>query len=213
MSKITQLRKEFTLNILNEKDLDSNPIEQFKKWLKMALDQDIVDSNAMVLSTATKAGKPSARVVLLREVQENGFIFYTNYESKKGKQLAENPFASLTFYWKELEKQVRIEGKIEKTSEQESDAYFNLRPKGSRIGAIASRQSQVIKNRKHLEEKVEIFEDKYKLIQDIPRPKNWGGYCLKPILIEFWQGRANRLHDRIQFKKVKNVWIIERLSP
>ena len=213
MISIADIRKDYKLRSLEEKDTNSNAISQFDKWWQDALKSDIDEVNAFVLSTATKAGKPSSRVVLLKGFDENGFVFFTNYQSHKGKELAENPQASMVFFWKELERQVRIEGAIEKISPEKSDAYFFSRPEGSRIGAWSSSQSSVIENRDLLEENVAkykaVFADK-----QIPRPDNWGGYCLKPALIEFWQGRSNRLHDRLQYTLLKDKkWLIERLAP
>ena len=198
---------------LLEKDVDAHPVKQFEKWLQQALDSGIEEPNAMTLATSTTDGKPSARIVLLKGIKENGFVFFTNYDSKKGKQILDNPFACLVFFWKELQRQVRIEGEIKTTSEQESDEYFDTRPIESRIGAWSSPQSKVIKNREELENNVAYFTNKFQS-QNIPRPSNWGGYILKPSLMEFWQGRPGRLHDRLQYSlNDKGSWIIERLAP
>lgn len=210
---LSAIRKEYRLQSLTEKEIDGDPVKQFEKWWQHANESDIDEANAMTLATCTHEGKPSARIVLLKEIKEDGFVFFTNYESKKGKQLHDNPFAALVFFWKELERQVRIEGKIEKLNEKESDKYFSKRPLESRIGAWSSPQSNVIKDREILEKNVAFYTEKFQA-QTIPRPPNWGGFILRPNLIEFWQGRPGRLHDRIQYlRNEKNLWIIERLAP
>jgi pyridoxamine 5'-phosphate oxidase len=210
---LSGIRKEYRLQSLMEKDIDADPVKQFEKWWQHANESNIDEVNAMTLATSTHEGKPSARIVLLKEIKEDGFVFFTNYESKKGKQLHENPFAALVFFWKELERQIRIEGKIVKLSEKESDDYFSKRPLESRIGAWSSPQSEVIKDRETLERNVADYTEKFQA-QSIPRPANWGGFIVKPNLIEFWQGRPGRLHDRIQYlSNEKNLWIIERLAP
>lgn len=212
-SDFEHIRKDYRLQSLLEKDVDANPIIQFRKWWEEVMNSKIEEPNAMTLATATLDGKPSARIVLLKEIKKEGFVFFTNYNSRKGRQLKENPFASIVFLWKELERQVRAEGKIEKISEQESDNYFSIRPHESRIGAWSSPQSQVISNREVLEKSVREFSDKFKS-QNIPRPSHWGGYILRPNLIEFWQGRPGRLHDRLQYTLTENEnWKIERLAP
>ena len=210
---LSGIRKEYRLQSLMEKDVDVNPVKQFQKWWQHANESAIDEANAMTLATSTHEGKPSARIVLLKEIKEDGFVFFTNYESKKGKQLHDNPFAALVFFWKELERQIRIEGKIEKLSDKESDDYFAKRPLESRIGAWSSPQSEVIKDRETLEKNVAVYTEKFHA-QSIPRPANWGGFILRPNLIEFWQGRPGRLHDRIQYvRNEKNLWITERLAP
>jgi pyridoxamine-phosphate oxidase len=207
------IRKEYRLQSLLEKDVDAHPIKQFENWWRQATDSGIEEVNAMTLSTCTRDGKPSARIVLLKEFNKDGFVFFTNYESKKGRQLHDNPFASLVFFWKELERQVRIEGKVEKINTKESDEYFSKRPLESRIGAWSSPQSKVIKSRELLEKNVTHYTEKFSS-QNIPRPSNWGGFILKPALVEFWQGRPGRLHDRLQYiTNEKDSWIIERLAP
>jgi len=207
------IRKEYRLQSLLEKDVEADPIVQFEKWWKQAIASDIEEVNAMTLATCTHEGKPSARIVLLKEIRKDGFIFFTNYNSKKGTQLHQNPFASLVFFWKELERQIRVEGEIEKISGKESDEYFSKRPIQSRIGAWSSPQSEVIKNREVLEANVSYYNERFKS-QHIPRPQHWGGYIVKPTLVEFWQGRPGRLHDRLQYvRNKKNLWIIERLAP
>ena len=213
MNDIAAIRKDYKLQSLDEKDVFKDPIKQFEKWWNEVLGSTIEEVNAMTLATATPDGKPSARIVLLKGFTNEGFIFFTNYESHKGEELKENPQACLVFFWKELERQVRIEGLIEKISEAESDEYFNSRPAGSKIGAWASPQSKVIGSREILEEKVKAIEKQFTNTA-IERPEHWGGYILKPLLIEFWQGRPSRLHDRIQYTKLENKnWKIERLAP
>jgi len=210
---LATIRKDYRLQSLSEEDVDTNPIKQFEKWFQQALASGIEEPNAMTLATSTTDGKPSARIVLLKGIKDNGFVFFTNYESKKGKQLHDNPFAGIVFFWKELERQVTIQGEIKKVGEEESDEYFASRPLESRIGAWSSPQSQVIENREVLEKNVAYYSDKYQS-QNIPRPSHWGGYILMPTLIEFWQGGAGRLHDRLQYSiDATNSWIIKRLAP
>ena len=198
---------------LEETKMNADAIHQFQLWWNEALKGKIEEPNAMTLATASSDGLPSARIVLLKGFDVKGFVFYTNYNSYKGQQLAENPRACLVFFWKELERQVRITGIVTKVSATESDEYFNIRPEGSRIGAIASPQSQVIANREWLE--LEVEQVHKKLASDsIKRPEHWGGYRLMPAIIEFWQGRPNRLHDRIQYTLQEDgKWKIERLAP
>lgn len=209
---VAALRQSYTQNELLEENVLENPIKQFGKWFKEALNAQILEPNAMALSTVS-AGKPHGRIVLLKGFDENGFSFYTNYKSNKGNEVAETPFASLTFFWGELERQVRIEGSIEKVSGEESDEYFHSRPRGSQIGAWVSNQSSVIAGREVIEQRLTELENEFKDLELIPRPAHWGGYCVNPERIEFWQGRPNRLHDRILFTKVGDDWKIERLSP
>lgn len=211
MKSIADIRKDYSQSSLTENDAAKNPIQQFAKWWDEAQASEIDEINAMTLATADANGKPSARIVLLKGFDENGFVFFTNYESHKGKELLINPHACLVFFWKELERQIRIEGIVEKTSAQESDEYFFSRPAGSRIGAWASPQSTVINNRTILDENVQKFTNDFG--ENIPRPSHWGGYRVVPSLIEFWQGRSNRLHDRIQYKKENGEWVMERLAP
>ncbi len=209
---IADIRKDYRLHALDESDIAGDAIEQFSRWWSEAVNSDIDEVNAMTLATSTRDGKPSARIVLLKGFDENGFVFFTNYESSKGKELAENPFAALTFFWKEIERQVRIEGAVEKVDASESDAYFFSRPEGSRIGAWASPQSCIIENRNVLEENVAYYAKEFK--NSIPRPPHWGGYRVMPLKIEFWQGRSNRLHDRIVYTKtVEGSWKADRLAP
>lgn len=209
---ISSIRKDYQLQSLSESDVKQDPIEQFGKWWDEAIASSIDEVNAMTLSTVTAEGKPSARIVLLKGFDERGFVFFTNYESNKGAQLTANPFASLVFFWKELERQVRIEGICEKVSEQESDDYFHSRPIGSQLGACASPQSRVIESRRVIENNLEKLQDQYREME-IPRPAHWGGYRVVPQAIEFWQGRSSRLHDRIKYTKENQSWKIVRLAP
>ena len=209
---ISSIRKDYQLQSLSESDVKQAPIEQFGKWWDEAIASSIDEVNAMTLSTVTAEGKPSARIVLLKGFDERGFVFFTNYESNKGVQLTANPFASLVFFWKELERQVRIEGICEKVSEQESDDYFHSRPIGSQLGACASPQSRVIESRRVIENNLEKLQDQYREME-IPRPAHWGGYRVVPHSIEFWQGRSSRLHDRIKYTKENQSWKIVRLAP
>lgn len=213
MTDLYNLRRDFTLKSLDENDLLSDPIVMFEQWLNEAIEVKTMEPNAMVLSTATTDGKPSSRVVLLKQVTPDGFVFFTNYESRKAQQIKHNEYCALNFVWHELERQVRIEGIIEKIPDSDSDAYFEVRPAKSKLGAWASPQSKPIPDRKYLENLIAGFEKKYEG-KEIPRPMNWGGYIVKPYLIEFWQGRSNRLHDRIQYTPTdKNNWKTERLAP
>lgn len=210
--QIAALRKDYRLKTLNEEDVALTAIEQFSRWWNEAVASQIDEVNAMTLATATKDGVPSARIVLLKSFDEEGFVFFTNYSSAKGKMIADNPKAALIFFWKELERQIRIEGDVVKLNEEDSDAYFNSRPAGSRIGAWASPQSRVIPNRHVLEDNVEKYIAQFK--EGIPRPPHWGGYVVKPVRVEFWQGRSNRLHDRIVYTlQASSNWTIERLAP
>lgn len=212
-STIADIRKDYKLKSLLEEDVDPNAIRQFGTWWQEALNSEIDEVNAMTLATASADGVPAARIVLLKGYDERGFVFFTNYESFKGMQLAENPRACLVFFWKELERQVRVTGLVEKVSAEESDIYFNSRPEGSRIGAWASPQSQVITNREWLEERESKFRMEFGS-QALKRPAHWGGYRVKPINIEFWQGRPSRLHDRLLYTlQSDNTWTIERLAP
>jgi pyridoxamine 5'-phosphate oxidase len=212
MKDFLQERHDFMSSTLSKKDVDENPVLQFEKWYNEAVTAKVGEANAMSLSTVDKDNKPHSRVVLLRDVNENGFVFFTNYNSAKGHELMHNPSAALLFFWPELERQVRIEGIVKKTDDKLSDNYFNSRPKESRIGAWASPQSREIENRQALEK---IVADKKEFFDKniLERPGFWGGYILKPESIEFWQGRPSRLHDRIKYKKVVNEWKIVRLAP
>lgn len=209
---IADIRKDYKLKSLLEADVQKDPVAQFSVWWDEAVKSDITEVNAMTLATCNIDGKPSARIVLLKGFTNEGFVFYTNYESSKGNDLKNNSYAALVFFWKELERQVRIEGAVEKISEAESDSYFSSRPTGSKIGAWASAQSSAVANREVIEESYLNYLNKFNT-QLIPRPKYWGGYIVKPEKIEFWQGRSSRLHDRISYIKQNEDWKIERLSP
>ncbi len=212
MNPLQDIRKEYNYSQLDIDNLDTNPIVQFRYWLNEALKADVPEPTAMVLSTSTPDGKPSSRIVLLKGVDDDGFTFFTNYKSRKGEQIAANPFGSLLFFWSPLERQVRIEGRLLKTAQHESDEYFRIRPEGSRIGAWASPQSQRIPNREYIEN---LQKDYTRLFRSKPldRPEHWGGYKLAPDLIEFWQGRENRLHDRFEYTRNGGMWEVYRLAP
>lgn len=210
---IANLRQDYTLQGLSETEIDSNPFAQFKEWFDEALSADILEPNAMTVATTTPEGKPSARMVLLKDFDARGFVFYTNYNSQKAQELAENPQAALVFWWAELQRQVRICGRVEKISDSESDKYFYSRPFSSRLGAWASNQSEVVENREVLEQQLQDLKEKYQN-REIPRPSHWGGIRVIPTEIEFWQGRSSRLHDRLVYtRNYDDGWKIERLSP
>jgi pyridoxamine 5'-phosphate oxidase len=212
-SELTGLRHEYDAHGLRRADLHSNPFKQFSAWFAAALAADIRDVNAMTLATATPDGKPSARIVLLKGFDERGFAFFTNYDSEKGRQLETNPHAALAFYWVKLERQIRISGPVEKTSREDSAAYFHSRPPGSRLGAWASKQSEVIDSRQILDARLEQMVERFEG-GEIPLPPHWGGYRVKPDQIEFWQGRPNRLHDRFRYsRRADGTWQIDRLAP
>ena len=212
-NNIADIRRDYSHKSLSESDVDANAIKQFEKWWVEAVNSKIEEVNAMTLATASIDALPSARIVLLKEFNEKGFVFFTNYESYKAQQLAENPKACIVFFWKELERQIRITGLIEKINSKQSDDYFQSRPEASRIGAWASPQSRVIEDRQWLDEKFNELVNKMEG-KTIPRPSHWGGYIVKPVVIEFWQGRPSRLHDRIQYTLEENgEWKIERLAP
>lgn len=210
---IADLRKDYALQSLSEAEVKPNPLQQFQIWFDQAIAAEVPEPNAMTLATATPEGIPAARIVLLKGLDEQGFMFYTNYESRKGQELAANPRAALVFWWAELERQVRIEGTVEKVAEAEAIAYFQSRPVGSRLGAWASNQSQVIRDRQVLEQRLQDLTQQYQ-DQEIPKPAHWGGYRVIPTAIEFWQGRPSRLHDRLRYRQESgNQWKIERLAP
>lgn len=210
---IENLRQDYRSASLSEKDVAGDPISQFAKWFAEALDGGLYEPNAMTLATSTHDGKPSARIMLLKGFDKTGFTFYTNYLSRKGKEISKNPSASIVFFWAELERQVRIEGTLEKISKEESEKYFHSRPKESQIGALASQQSQVISGREQLDKSLTDLTEKF-ADKDVTKPAYWGGYILKPQIVEFWQGRTGRLHDRIVYKRAdKNNWKIVRLAP
>jgi pyridoxamine 5'-phosphate oxidase len=211
MSSLADLRKNYALGSLDVADANRDPIRQFEAWFAQAVDAKLPEPNTMTLATVDSRGHPSARIVLIKGVDERGFVFFTNYASRKGREIADNPRASLLFYWIELERQVRIEGTVVKTSADESDAYFASRPLGSRIGAWASEQSQVIESRTLLEAREREISARYG--DNPPRPPHWGGYRLVPDAIEFWQGRPSRLHDRLLYTRNRDTWDIVRLSP
>ncbi|MEW6345353.1 MAG: pyridoxamine 5'-phosphate oxidase [Paraburkholderia sp.] len=213
MTSLAELRKNYSLGSLDVADVDPNPFRQFDTWFAQAVEAKLPEPNTMTLATVDSRGRPSARIVLIKGVDERGFVFFTNYDSRKGRELADNPHASLLFYWIELERQVRIEGAVVKTSPAESDQYFHSRPLGSRIGAWASEQSQVIENRAVLEAREKQISAQYG--EHPPRPPHWGGYRLAPDAIEFWQGRPSRLHDRLLYTRAAEggEWQIARLSP
>lgn len=213
-NNLQNLREDYRKSTLEEKDAAENPFEQFGNWFNEALKAEIPEPNAMVVASVNVKGFPSARVVLLKGFDENGFIFYTNYNSQKGQELTENPNCAVVFNWLELERQIRIEGIAEKLSAEESTDYFHKRPKKSQIGAWASPQSEVIETRDILEENLENLQKEYVDSENLPRPKHWGGFRIKASRIEFWQGRSSRLHDRLNYEKNENnVWKRERLAP
>jgi pyridoxamine 5'-phosphate oxidase len=206
------LRKEYTRAGMHEADMDPDPVVQFRAWFENVIEADLHEPNAMILATATRDGRPSARTVLLKGYDERGFVFYTNYEGRKASDLEANPACALLFYWGELERQVRIEGRAVRLSGEESDAYFASRPRGSRLGAWASEQSRPVEDRSILEERVKALEAEYEG-REIPRPPFWGGYRVEPDTIEFWQGRENRLHDRLVYGRIGGGWKMQRLQP
>lgn len=212
-SSLAALRQEYALGSLNETDVDPDPLRQFQRWLDEALKAELPEPNALTLATADRTGRPFARVVLLKDCDADGFVFYTNYRSDKGQQLAENPHAALVFLWLELERQVRVEGTVSKVSAAESEAYFRTRPRESRLGALASRQSQVVADRQTLDDRYQQLAARYP-DDNIPMPNQWGGYRLKPEMLEFWQGRHGRMHDRLRYRRQREGgWRLERLEP
>jgi pyridoxamine 5'-phosphate oxidase len=213
MHNLAELRKEYTLASLDESTVSKDPVEQFQQWFREAYESELPEPTAMNLATVTPRGTPTSRVVLLKGIENNRFLFFTNYQSDKGKELELNPACALTFFWAELERQVRIEGVASRLDAKKSEEYFQSRPRGSQVGAWSSPQSAVIKDRQILEERVKQMESKFEGQEVLPRPQQWGGYEVEPFLFEFWQGRASRLHDRIEYVKVDGVWQIHRLAP
>lgn len=212
-NSLHSLRNDYKLKELNESDVDKDPMEQFRKWFGEMLLEDFKEPTAVTLATSTKKGKPSVRTVLMKDYSEDGFLFFTNYTSRKGKELTENPRAAMLFFWDKMERQIRIEGTVKKTDKTVSDTYFESRPRQSRLSAIVSPQSKVIANRRVLEKKVESLQAKYPDGTAIPRPAAWGGFVLKPTYFEFWQGRSSRLHDRIVYTLSKGKWKRSRIAP
>jgi pyridoxamine 5'-phosphate oxidase len=210
---LAELRHEYALGALNEADVDPDPLKQFQRWLRQAINAQLPEPNAMTLATADRNGHPYARVLLLKDCDAEGFVFFTNYRSDKGQQLAENPRAALVFLWLELERQVRIEGTVGPISPAESEAYFRSRPRESRLGSLASRQSQVVASRQALDDRFRQLATQYPG-DNIPMPNHWGGYRLRPEMLEFWQGRHGRMHDRLRYRSRKSGdWLLERLEP
>ena len=214
-STLAALRQEYVLGALNETEVDADPIRQFRRWLDEAIKAELAEPNALTLATADRTGRPFARVVLLKDCNADGLVFYTSYRSDKGRQLAENPHAALVFLWLELERQVRVEGTVSKVSAAESEAYFRTRPRENRLGALASRQSQLVADRQTLEAHYQQLAAQYPNEEDdIPMPNQWGGYRVKPEMFEFWQGRHGRMHDRLRYQRQKDGgWRLERLEP
>jgi pyridoxamine 5'-phosphate oxidase len=210
---IADMRMHYTKGVLTEASIFKNPIDQFKSWFEETAKCDVVEPNAMIIATVDKNGVPSARTVLLKEIDSEGFLFYTNYASAKAKDISINPNVSLVFLWKEIERQVRITGVAEKITTSRSEDYFHKRPKDSQIGAWVSPQSSVIENREVLEKRLKKIESKFKHEETVPLPDFWGGYLVKPTAIEFWQGRPSRLHDRLRYKLHDGNWKVERLAP
>lgn len=213
MQNLANIRKDYTKATLDISSVEQNPFKQFEKWFGEAMKAEVMEPNAMNLATVNELGKPSGRIVLLKGLENNKFLFYTNYQSKKGKELENNPACALTFFWPELERQVRIEGVAGRVNPEISDAYFQSRPRESQLGAWASPQSGMIKNRTILEQRLHQMEKKFETLKVLPRPNQWGGYQVDVFQIEFWQGRHGRLHDRIQYVSVDGLWKLYRLAP
>lgn len=212
--ELAHLREDYRLAALDETHCAEHPMRQFEQWFQEAKRSGIKEPNAMTLSTVDSSGQPAGRIVLLKGIESGCFLFYTNYESRKGQELAGNPLCALTFYWAELERQVRVEGSVQKVSKDVSESYFKGRPKGSRLGALVSQQSSVLPSREPLEQKLAELEQTYAETDSVPMPASWGGYKVTPNLLEFWQGRTNRLHDRILYTKQSDGnWQISRLAP
>jgi pyridoxamine 5'-phosphate oxidase len=211
---IADLRREYHHAALTENDVDPDPLRQFDRWLKEAIAAQLPEPTAMTLATVDDDGKPAARIVLLKGFDTSGFVFFTNYESRKGAELARRPEAALLFHWVELERQVRVEGSVTRVTAEESDRYFASRPRGARLGAWASPQSRVIAGRDWLEGALSSVRDRFAAAgENVPRPPHWGGYRVAPQAIEFWQGRESRLHDRLRYRREESHWRIERLAP
>jgi pyridoxamine 5'-phosphate oxidase len=213
MHKLAGLRKEYSKASLDITTVSPNPIDQFDKWFHEALKAKVLEANAMSLATVGDNNRPSCRIVLLKGVENGKFLFYTNYQSHKGKELESNPVCALTFFWPELERQVRIEGTVLRVDDKRSEEYFQSRPLGSQVGAWSSPQSSIIDNREILEERVKQIQKRFEGKEALPKPHQWGGYEVDQTMIEFWQGRASRLHDRVEYVKHENEWRIHRLAP
>lgn len=213
MGSLADIRREYSLHSLDESTIAKDPVVQFQKWFDDAIKSQVPEPNAMNLATVSTNGLPTSRIVLLKGIEKNCFVFYTNYQSTKGSQLDEHPVCALSFFWAELERQVRIQGTVSRVSEETSTAYFQSRPRESQIGAWASPQSSVLANRKILEDRVKEIEKRFEGQSVLPKPKQWGGYQVEPHWIEFWQGRPNRLHDRILYIRDGQTWKVNRLAP
>lgn len=211
--EIAAIREDYVKSSLSESDVQKNPIQQFQKWFDEAMSSQVTEPTAMVVSTVAENGYPSSRVVLLKDIKAEGLSFFTNYNSRKGQEIIQNPHVSALFFWPELQRQVRFEAEVEKLPKADSDEYFSIRPRGSQIGAIASPQSAIIPDRETLEKRVAEVEKEMENIREVPRPEFWGGFLLKPVRVEFWQGRGSRLHDRIVYIKDSGNWTINRLAP
>lgn len=213
MHKLDKIRKEYSKASLDISNVLTNPVDQFNKWFGEAMEAEVLEPNAMSLATVGSENRPSCRIVLLKGIEDDRFLFFTNYQSHKGKELENNPVCALTFFWPQVERQVRIEGSVTRVDDRKSEEYFQSRPLGAQIGAWSSPQSSVISGREILEERVKQIEKKYDGKSALPKPHQWGGFQVEPVMIEFWQGRENRLHDRIEYRKVNGQWTMQRLAP
>jgi pyridoxamine 5'-phosphate oxidase len=213
LKPLSDIRKDYSKMTLDTNAVGKDPIVHFEKWFQEAMTSNIPEPNALTLSTVSEDGRPSGRIVLLKGVEKGKFVFYSNYQSQKGKELEKNPACGLTFFWPELERQVRIEGIAFRADSVSSEKYFQSRPRESQVGAWASPQSAIISNREILDERVKKIQEKFKGLKKLPKPNQWGGFEVEPLKIEFWQGRPNRLHDRIVFTKVDDIWQLHRLAP